>query len=147
MSDDHAQSEVSDGLPPKSELATIRLASGHSDGGHELDALPNGKLMGFITVMAIILVVISVGVYQLFATHTQGQLSDAAAIPSSQLAAQVAKDKLLETTYGKVEVANELVAYRVPFAVAKQLVLTTPARFEAAAKPAGWVHPDDAAKK
>ena len=141
-------------------LGPVRLAANYTDGGHEIDYTPNRNLFGFLAVMVAVMVLSAIGVYQLFVTHTEGQLADAATSPSSQLADQRARDQQLSTSYGHtlldangLSVAgpptpdSKVVGFRMPFAEAKRLVLADPTRFSAAAKPEGWIHPDDQGKK
>lgn len=149
MSDTHGHAHHDDAhqAAPPAPIGELRLVSAVTDGGHEIDIPPNRNLFAFLGVMVVLMIASAIGVYQLFVTHSESTLSDAAQIPSSQLEAQHARDKNFATTYGKVEVEGKLVAYRVPFADAKAMVLTDAARFSAAPPPADWIHPDDAGKK
>ena len=148
MSDPHAHhGHEAHSLEPAKDLPPVRLAASYTEGGHEVDATPNRNLFGFLAVMVVILIVAAIGVYQLFVTHTDGQLSDAASVPAAQLEAQKAREHDFATTFGKVTVEGQPPAYRVPFAEARRLVVATPSRFAAAPAPQGWIHPDDAGKK
>lgn len=146
MSDNHAHSDGHDAAPA-GPVGEVRLASSYSDGGHEVDYTPNKNLMVFLGVMVVIIVVSALGVWQLFVSHTGDLLDDAAAKPTTQLLDQHKRDDDMATSYGTVMLEGKQVAYRVPYAEARRLVLGTPARFAAAAAPEGWIHPDDAGKK
>lgn len=128
-------------------LAPLRLTSGFTPGGHEVDATPNRNLIAFLAVMGVLIVLASIGVYELFVAHTGEQLSEAASVPAPVLVEQNARDKEFATTWGKVVVDGKDAGWRMPFAEAKRLVLADPARFAPAPAPAGWMHPDDAGKK
>ena len=141
--DHHGAKPAGDAAP----LAPLRLTSNFTEGGHEVDATPNRNLIAFLGVMLVLLVVAALGVYQLFVAHTGGQLSDAASVPVPVLVEQNARDTQFATTWGKVEVEGKVVAFRMPYAEAKRLVLADPNRFTAASAPEGWIHPDDAGKK
>jgi hypothetical protein len=147
MSEKHDAHPGDASARPPAELGPRRLAANYSEGGHEIDLPPNRNLFAFLLVMAVLMVLSAIGVYQLFVTHTEGQLSDAASVPASQLEAQKARDHDFATTYGKVEVEGKLVAYRVPFAEARRMVLANAAKLAPAPRPEGWIHPDDAGKK
>jgi hypothetical protein len=133
-----------DGAPPPK---AIRLAANYTSGGHEIDWTPNRNLFGFLAVMVVILILSAVGVYQLFVSHTEEQLDDAAAAPSSQLVTLQARNDALRSSYGEVRFEDKPAGYRIPVAQAKKLVLADPSRFAAAPRPEGWIHPDDAAKQ
>jgi len=146
MSDKHPHAEGRDPAPA-APIGELRLASKYTEGGHEIDFTPNKNLMMFLIVMAVLIVASALGVWQLFVSHTDDQLGNAAAAPASQLADQHARDLSYATTFGSVVVEGRQVAYRVPFSDAKRLLLETPTRFAAAAAPEGWIHPDDVGKK
>lgn len=150
MADSHGHGHQDAHAAPAANAAPLpapRLVANYSAGGHEIDATPNRNLMGFLGVMVVLMVLAAAGVYQLFVAHTGDQLTDAANVASPQLVEEAKRDKRFATTWGKVEVEGKVVAYRMPFADAKRLVLSQPERFKAAPPPnAEWVHPDDAAK-
>lgn len=139
----HGEHAAHDAKADAAPLGPPRLVANFTDGGHEVDVTPNRNLMAFLGVMVVLMVVAAIGVYQLFVAHTGGQLADAASRPAPLLVDQRARDDRYATTWGAVEVEGKVVAYRMPFAEAKRLVLGDAARFSAAPAPAGWTHPDD----
>jgi hypothetical protein len=126
-----------------SELPPLRLVSNYTDGGHEIDATPDRNLFAFLGVMVVLLVVASIGVYQLFVVHTGGQLASVANIPAEQLEQARAHASEIATTWGK-SVKDGVTTFRMPYSEAKKLVLSNPDAFRPAPPPPGWIHPDDA---
>ena len=147
MSDPHHPKEPDAPGHGQASKGPHRLAANFTDGGHEVDYTPNRNLFGFLMVMLAVMIISAIGVYQLFVVHTESQLEDAATLPSSQLSELKARDEHLATTYGAVTFEDKPAGYRVPIAEARKMMLADPSRFAAAAPPAGWVHPDDAAKQ
>lgn len=147
MSDTHAH-HGHDAHPaePQGPVGPVRLTSAYTEGGHEIDATPNRNLFGFLGVMLIIMIVSAIGVYQLFVTHSEAQLADAASVPAAQLQAQREREQALSTSYGKVAIEGQPAAFRMPYSEARRRVIADPARLGPAPAPQGWIHPDDAGK-
>jgi hypothetical protein len=136
---DHSHSPAASGgdIPP------LRIVSNYTDGGHEIDSTPDRNLFAFLGVMVVLLVVTSLGVYQLFVAHSEHELDTVANIPAEQLEQSRAHASEMASTWGKV-VKDDQVTYRMPYSEAKKLVLTDPSSFKPAAPPPNWIHPDDA---
>jgi hypothetical protein len=137
---DHAKTDASDS---PAQVGQPRLVANYTSGGHEVDYTPNRNLMAFLLIMLVLMIASAVGVYQLFVSHTEAQLSEAASAPATQLLEQRERERDIATSYGQVEREGQIVSYRVPYAEAKRMVLGDPARFEAAPPPPDWKHPDD----
>jgi hypothetical protein len=135
---DHAHAD--EPLPP------LRLQAGSTPKGHEVDLTPDRNLFAFLGAMTVLLVVVGIGVWQLFLLHSDNVLAEAAAKPSPLVMAQQAKDATFFGSYGKAAPEEGVETIRVPVPAAKALVLKDASRFAAKAPPAGWTHPDDIAR-
>ena len=123
-----------------------RLVSAFTDGGHEIDRPPAATLFGLLIAMGVLIIGSAFGVYQLFVGQADEDAAQTASEPVMRQVNQAARDREYLTTYGVVSVDGKPAGYRMPIETAKAMVLHDPSRFAPAAPPAGWVHPDDAAK-
>jgi hypothetical protein len=134
---DHGPATDGEPLPP------LRLQAGSTPKGHEIDLTPDRNLFAFLVAMAVLLVAVAIGVWQLFLMHSDNVLAAAGAKPSPLVEAQQAKDARFFESFGKATPEEGIETIRVPVPAAKALVLADPSRFAAKAPPEGWVHPDD----
>jgi hypothetical protein len=90
------------------------------------------------------LVLAGYGVDVIFTAQANRELDGAASKESPSLKERAETDAKFAQTYGEaLPVDGKDKAYRIPFSAAKALVLANPARFQAAAPPKDWKHPDD----
>jgi hypothetical protein len=127
-------------------LPPLRLVADYTAKGHEVDLTPDRNLFGMLGALSVVLIVIALGVWQLFVVHSENLLTQAANQPSPLVQAQAAKDATFFTTYGRATPEEGVTTIRVPVHEARRLVLEDKSRFAPAKPPAGWVHPDDIAR-
>ena len=120
--------------------APARIATS-SEMGHEYDGSNAGGLFKVMAALTVVVLISSIGVYQLFQTVVAESVDAARSTIPAPLEASRALDVELTTTFG---VDAEAKTYRMPVAKAMDAILADPARFAPGAPPAGWVHPDDA---
>ena len=114
----------------------------HKEGfgeGHEIDAMPSGRLMNLLVTFTVITVMASIGVIQVFFGQREGIIMERAK-QGSYLYKRYA-DEMKEIAEGAGPTADG--KFFVSHDKARELVLADPNRLKAAAPPPGWIHPDD----
>jgi hypothetical protein len=128
---------------PAEPIPPLRLVADYTEKGHEVDITPDRNLFGMLAGLAVVLVLVAIGVWQLFIVHSDNLAVRASNRPSELVVAQQQKDTLFFSTYGKATPEEGVETIRVPVPVARRIVLEDKTRFAPAAPPAGWIHPDD----
>ena len=125
-------------------IPPARLVASYTSGGHEADRIPSRNLFGFLVTLTVALVLTGYGVDVIFMSQADRELEGAANRESKSLTDRAATDTEFALTYGEAPpVDGKDKAYRIPYSAAKALVLSNPARFQAAPAPKDWKHPDD----
>ncbi len=127
---------------PTSEIGPRRLVSKYTDGGHEIDE-PNGNtLFLFLAILAGVVVLSALGIYQLFSAEAEKQMAQANARPAVQLIDSRTADEQLLAKYGKLSIDGQEL-YRMPIVEARSRVLNNGNWLKAFPAPKDWKHPDD----
>lgn len=143
----HSESHHHDKAEATEEpLPPLRLVADYTDKGHEVDITPDRNLFGMLGGLAVVLVLVALGVWQLFVVHSDNLAVRASNQPSELVVAQQKKDATFFETYGKATPEEGVETIRIPVSEARRIVLEDRTRFAPAAPPAGWIHPDDIAR-
>ncbi len=113
----------------------------HGSPGHEVDAIPAGRLINLLVFFASIAVLSCIVLIQVFNGQRDGIGAQRAKAGSYRYKRYT--DEMNEVVEGAGPTADG--KFFVSHGKAKELVLADPSRLRAAPPPAGWVHPDDVA--
>lgn len=124
---------------------TLQIASGYSDGGHEVDTLPATRLIGLLGGMAMLILLTGVALYQYYNLNASADSTRAAQEASARISVVNAARAAVAETWAETDAKNGV--WRMPASEGAKRVIANPALLRAAARPAGFVDPDDVKKE